>query len=318
MGRGNKLIVSGSGFPATNKTWRFISDAYSEPLSALATLAGEKTIISGVVTNVNNFVSNGYIVYQGEIIPFVGGNSNNNVSIIEEIENVNYNTDSNNNSVLDSQPAYRTKYATLGQIGSIVFAFSSLKRLKKLVDLTDFELPVNLVLDNHYPPYNVNNMSFEMRLLQVERKLEVFQPNGGMILWNKPANAIPAGWQEVVDWRGRIPAGMDISHDVDPDTGVAYSLNSEFAPLNNEFDITGTPGRTGGDKNRSLVTANLPPIPIHLRGSNDDYDSTGGPLVNTDNKEENGGLTITVGGTSTAFSILNPYRTVLFIEWIGI
>ena len=46
MGLGNKLIVSATGFPGTNKTLRFIQDAFKEPLGALAQLAGEKTIIT--------------------------------------------------------------------------------------------------------------------------------------------------------------------------------------------------------------------------------------------------------------------------------
>ena len=48
MGLGNKLIVSATGFPGTNKTLRFIQDAFREPLGALAQMAGEKTIITGV------------------------------------------------------------------------------------------------------------------------------------------------------------------------------------------------------------------------------------------------------------------------------
>ena len=46
MGLGNKLIVSATGFPGTNKTLRFIQDAFREPLGALAQMAGEKTIIT--------------------------------------------------------------------------------------------------------------------------------------------------------------------------------------------------------------------------------------------------------------------------------
>ena len=97
MGLGNKLIVSATGFPGTNKTLRFIQDAFKEPLGALAQLAGNKTIITGVVVDNTNpanvVVSNGFISYNGEIIPFVGGSYANTVTIIEAFENVNYNTD---------------------------------------------------------------------------------------------------------------------------------------------------------------------------------------------------------------------------------
>ena len=69
MGLGNKLIISATGFPGTNKTWRFVQDAFREPLGALAKLAGDKTILTGVV-NTAGVVSDGFIVYDGEIIPF--------------------------------------------------------------------------------------------------------------------------------------------------------------------------------------------------------------------------------------------------------
>lgn len=134
MGLGNKLIVSATGFPGTNKTLRFIQDAFREPLGALAQMAGEKTILTGVV-NTAGVVSDGFIVYQGEIIPFTGGAYANTVTIIEQFENVNYNTDANDDTVLDSLPAYRTIYAKCGTGGIDIFNFSELYRLRTLKDL---------------------------------------------------------------------------------------------------------------------------------------------------------------------------------------
>ncbi|WP_026725555.1 hypothetical protein [Flavobacterium sasangense] len=134
MGLGNKLIVSATGFPGTNKTLRFIQDAFREPLGALAQMAGEKTIITGVV-NTAGVVSDGFIVYQNEIIPFKGGAFANTVTIFEAFENVDYNTDINNDTVLDSLPAYRTIYAKCGTGGIDIFNFSELFRLRTLKDL---------------------------------------------------------------------------------------------------------------------------------------------------------------------------------------
>lgn len=134
MGLGNKLIVSATGFPGTNKTLRFIQDAFKEPLGALAQLAGDKTIITGVV-NTAGVVSDGFIVYQNEIIPFVGGAFANTVTIFEQFENVNYNTDANDDTILDSLPAYRTIYAKCGTGGIDIFNFSELFKLQQLKDL---------------------------------------------------------------------------------------------------------------------------------------------------------------------------------------
>ena len=146
MGLGNKLIVSATGFPGTNKTLRFIQDAFREPLGALAKLAGDKTIVTGVV-NTAGVVSNGFISYNGEIIPFVGGSYANTVTIIEAFENVNYNTDANDDTVLDSLPAYRTIYAMCGTGGIDIFNFSELAPLKTIKELSNFSLPAGIVIE---------------------------------------------------------------------------------------------------------------------------------------------------------------------------
>ncbi len=134
MGLGNKLIVSATGFPGTNKTLRFIQDAFREPLGALAQLAGDKTIITGVV-NTAGVVSDGFIVYQNEIIPFQGGAFANTVTIMESFENVDYNTDVNDDTILDNLPAYRTIYAKCGTGGIDIFNFSELYKLRTLKEM---------------------------------------------------------------------------------------------------------------------------------------------------------------------------------------
>lgn len=184
MGLGNKLIVSATGFPGTNKTLRFIQDAFREPLGALAKLAGDKTIITGVV-NTAGVVSNGFITYNGEIIPFVGGNYAATVTIIEEFENVNYNTDANDDTVLDSLPAYRTIYAMCGTGGIDIFNFSELSLLKTIKELSNFSLPAGIVIDGNYVHTDVN---FTLALLN---KLNGIQDGAQVNV--KPSWTAPAG-----------------------------------------------------------------------------------------------------------------------------
>jgi uncharacterized protein YukJ len=181
MGLGNKLIVSASGFPGTNKTLRFIQDAFKEPLGALAQMAGEKTIITGVVT-AGNEVSNGFITYQGEIIPFQGGTIADTVTIIEEFENANYNIDANDDTILDSLPAYRTIYAMCGTGGIDIFNFSELTRLKTVKELSQFTLPKNLVSDANYV-HTDNN--FTVALLNKLNQLNYTENNLTAALLNK-------------------------------------------------------------------------------------------------------------------------------------
>lgn len=198
MGLGNKLIVSATGFPGTNKTLRFIQDAFKEPLGALAQLAGDKTIITGVV-NTAGIVSNGFITYNGEIIPFQGGNYAATVTIIEAFENANYNTDADNNQQLDSLPAYRTIYAMCGTGGIDIFNFSELAPLKTIKELSSFSLPAGIVIDANYVHTDIN---FTLALLNklngieagaevnVQADWNVVNPSSDAFIKNKPTNLV--------------------------------------------------------------------------------------------------------------------------------
>lgn len=199
MGLGNKLIVSATGFPGTNKTLRFIQDAFREPLGALAQLAGNKTIITGVVVTGSDpaamVVSNGFISYNGEIIPFVGGNYADTVTIIEQFENVNYNTDANDDSVLDSLPAYRTIYAMCGTGGIDLFYFGELQRLKTIQELSNFELPVGVVIDPNYLAFTVSMLnhlnSIEVGAeVNVQADWNITAPSSDAFIKNKPFSSI--------------------------------------------------------------------------------------------------------------------------------
>lgn len=198
MGLGNKLIVSATGFPGTNKTLRFIQDAFKEPLGALAQLAGNKTIITGVV-NTAGVISNGFISYNGEIIPFQGGNYAATVTIIEAFENVNYNTDANDDTVLDSLPAYRTIYAMCGTGGIDIFNFSELAPLKTIKELSQFGLPAGIVIDPNYVHTDVNfTLALLNKLNGIEAGAEVnvqtdwlvTSPGSDAFLKNKPFTEI--------------------------------------------------------------------------------------------------------------------------------
>lgn len=125
--------------------------------------------------------------------------------------------------------------------------------------------------------------------------MAVFVSNGAMVFWNKPANQIPTGWQEVQNWRGRIPVGLD-------------ETQGEFSTL----------GKEGGSKSVAIEKTNLPNIQLGIGL----YDKGGayqddapldnvGPIVNGNQ------IKTEILGQKTPLNILNPYRTVLFIEFIG-
>ena len=131
------------------------------------------------------------------------------------------------------------------------------------------------------------------RLEVLEKKNAVFQSGGGMVFWNKPAAEIPEGWAEVVDWRGRMPVGFD-----------------ESIP---QFDAL---SKEGGSMEATIA------VPISGYGVGGDSGGLpSGQLLVSSGANESGEFLESVKKASSApgsatVNILNPYRTVLFIEYI--
>lgn len=121
----NKRIdfTNNGGFPLEQDTLDFMQQSYRGGFAAVAKLLGEKTILTGVVV-ANGNVSDGWIVYNGELVPFVGGSAAANVSITEV-----------NTTVLfedgTTPPVYFTKTATCAVVGN--FPFTDLVRLPTLL-----------------------------------------------------------------------------------------------------------------------------------------------------------------------------------------
>ena len=266
MGLGNKLIVSATGFPGTNKTLRFIQDAFREPLGALAQMAGDKTIITGVV-NTAGVVSNGFISYNGEIIPFVGGSYANTVTIIEVFENVNYNTDANDDTVLDSLPAYRTIYAMCGTGGIDIFNFSELAPLKTIKELSNFSLPAGIVIDPNYVHTDVNfTLALLNKLNGIETGAEVnVQADWNVVntvsdafIKNKPN--VPVVLYKGMSYLGDFPNARTQTVYINfPSVGtsnymVVGSMHS-FRPYNNAAEDLITWSTAGYENNRFRLLA---------------------------------------------------------------
>jgi hypothetical protein len=260
----NKLEVNQvGGFPMTTRILDEIQKAHAV-FNSLGGLAGNYTIIAGCVT-IGSTVGDGFVFINGEVFDFKGGLAQTKVIIKEEVENLTFQNGNAN-------PVIKTRYVTFGTgVGAINWA--DFKRIDTVVQLM-------------------------VRLESLEKKTAVFQSGGGMVLWNKPAADIPDGWQEVVDWRGRMPVGWN--------------------PSDIDFD---TMGKAGGDKTHALTASDLPE---HTHSSGSYGSGTGtGPLLHT-GKGLVAGSDVVYTRTGTAGSAvptsikhMNPYRVVLFIEYIG-
>jgi hypothetical protein len=80
------------GFPLTQDAMAFLQDAYNDVLSSLTGIIGNYAIITGVVNDGGGNYSNGWITYNGEIVPFLGGtvSAGPYVGITETITSVTY------------------------------------------------------------------------------------------------------------------------------------------------------------------------------------------------------------------------------------
>lgn len=128
----NKYIAQGEGFPGDNEFLMLIQSIIGE-VSQLATLGGANYILKGCEVNGTN-VSAGWIVLDGEILPFEAGQLGTKVAIEETIENAVYLEDANQDGQGDSKPTYFYRKAVFSASGAYNWSdidkepFASIKR----------------------------------------------------------------------------------------------------------------------------------------------------------------------------------------------
>lgn len=113
------------GFPLEQDTLKFLQESYTAALSGVAKLCGNKTILAGVEVT-GGAVTDGWISYNGELIPFVGGSFGAEVVITESATAVTFEDNTEHD-------VYFKKTATCGVIGE--FSFSELTPLSFLQNI---------------------------------------------------------------------------------------------------------------------------------------------------------------------------------------
>lgn len=253
-------FVQTGGFPVKAERLQELQTAYSI-FNHLGNLAGNLTILSGCSV-VGTNVSDGFVFINNEILEFKTGTLATDVIIIEVPSSKEFKNG-------ELKPVHYERYATFGtSVDS--FPWASFKRPDPMITLM-------------------------ARLDIVEKKAAVFQAGGGMVLWNKPAAEIPEGWAEVIDWRGRIPVGYDVTQ--------------------TEFNLM---GKQGGSKNAVVVSH------THTISDSGNVNNGigGGSVANKTARWDSGSGTflngtISTEGVSGTGKNLQPYRVVLFIEYIA-
>ncbi|MBV8255011.1 MAG: hypothetical protein JO154_20590 [Chitinophaga sp.] len=146
----NKRVDFGNlgGFPLTQDLLSYMQSSYRDAISGMAKVCGNNVIISGMEDNGTSF-SDGWIVLDGELLPFVGGPKQSTFIIVDE---------NSNEAFADgiSRTVYFTRYARFGSGGrpiSDLFRLSTIGALQS--NLT--ELNSNLTaLNNNYGLHAAN------------------------------------------------------------------------------------------------------------------------------------------------------------------
>lgn len=210
MGTNRRLIISSTGYPGTNDTLRFIQEAINEPITALAQLCGDKVILTGVVVTGED-VSNGYVVINGEILPFEGGQLQTQCSILEDVETAIYDADNDNDGQQDVLPIFKTRKVVFGTAGLTPFNFSELTRLTAMNRL---------------------------------------QPIGTIVMWSGSINQLPSGWalcdgqNGTPDLRNKFIVGAGDQYNI-TDEGGNNAIQLQTANLPS-FTASGQTSQGGG------------------------------------------------------------------------
>lgn len=290
------------GMPVTQYTIQKVQEAYTEIFTALVAYLGMnptvgKYIVQGCQVSGGN-ISPGWIYIDGFILPFAGAAGDDNTKI-------GMSTTAESKAFFDtiSKPLYYSYTAVVDAAGTKLSDFTRIPSVPVIDPRTVIDPAVGAV---------PATPTIWERIEKLEKQNAVFQAGGGMVFWNKPAALIPTGWAEVIDWKGRIPVGMNSDK-----TGGVY-IDVDFSPLAGD-----APGRTGGSRTFTLLENNIPPLQPEVSESAGTDAGGGTQAFATGTANEVGG---TYGlkeiggnpdGSTEPVKHLPPYRTVLFIEFIG-
>ncbi|MDN3672605.1 hypothetical protein QWY99_06000 [Flavobacterium branchiarum] len=250
------------GFPTTTNVLGRMQTAFNL-FTAFGNIVGDKSIISGCVVSGSN-TSNGVVFINNEPFEFIGGLTQPKVIIKEETETLLF---QNNNSY----PVIKTRYITFG---------SGVEAM----DWADFK--------QGFPTKNIQGLIDRIQKLEA-RPLVGNIPIGLIALWGRPANEIPAGWQEITEMAGKMPVGFD--------------------EKDSDYDVV---GKAGGSKTKTL---SIPELPEHAHDGHLVQASSnwrGGGNNSGDDATSKYGKSSPVGG-GKSFSIMNPYRVVHYIKYVG-
>lgn len=286
-------LLQAGGFRLKQATLRRMQKAYFEILKAFIRhldIPDEGNFIISGCTVVGDNITTGMMYIDGELCEFTETEGTADSLIKKNVVHTNlvFRTGA-------SMPVFRETNAIVVEADGVALsAFTRIQTVKKLIWNNIEEKPNGIVID---PNYGTSDPDLIARIVALEARPVANVPIGLVAIWGFPEDEIPAGWVPHEPLGGRFPIGRtDEDADFDSTTGI---------------------GATGGSKTVTLGIPNLPPH-NHSFGSSAAGDDGAGLIATGGDTVEGGGtfgMQNTGGGE--AFSLMNPYRVVDFIRYVG-
>lgn len=161
------------GFPLTQDTMEFLQESYNNVLGVLTGIAGKYIIITGLTETTPNNFTNGWVILDGEIVPFIGGLGQPSVVVTQTTENYTF-RDSTVHPVIIQRVA---GFAASGGVPFSSFIRLSLTGLKTYIDQV-----------------NVAAAAAQTTANSALALAGTFSA-GMIIMWSGNPASVPAGWQ---------------------------------------------------------------------------------------------------------------------------
>lgn len=270
----NKINLEGGQYPLSTQAMAFVVDMINS-CGLLTLIGGKNYILSGCETT-GKTVSDGWIVINGELLPFQGGTAASTIAVIEESEDVNANG-------MTFERARIRRYAKFGTgTGANYLPWAAFN-----------PLPTNQQL-------NIDKATTEYVDTELAKIGGTTIPAGVVVMWSGSPTAIPDGWalcdgtQNTPDLRGRFVVGYN-RDDADYN-GIGKASGSKTVTL--------TTANIPAHTHKAMK-----------RGDDHNLDHSGTYGVLETNLVEANGIDIGLGSTGDgqAFDVRPPYYVLAYI-----